>query len=385
MKFTIKKILIDEMVKESDLAGRILKNSSVPYEVINVSELKDCSISEGKQTILVTSHKGDLVKQCPGTGEPYICCRYFVINQLTQCPIDCTYCILQNYLSSAFLTVYTDIDLIYREIESLLEKQPKRLFRIGTGELTDSLALDYLSEVTTDFMKFLNSKKNTLIEFKSKTDNIENIIKYPVNNTVISWSLNPQELVTKYEAKSASLQKRFIAARTCQDKGFLLGFHFDPILYVNGWEELYKEVIDQLFSYVDSKRIVWISLGSLRYPPDLKRIIKKRFPEHQIIYEEMIAGVDGKMRYPRPLRIEMYKMIYSYLKSKDADLFIYFCMEPGNVWKRVMGRSPESNAELDYWFAESINSRFLEVQMDTPQKDDYSQYPDERLTYKDKR
>jgi len=91
------------------------------------------------------------------------------------------------------------------------------------------------------------------------------------------------------------------------------------------------------------------------------------------------------MRYPRPLRIEMYKIIYSYLQSKGADLFIYFCMEPRDVWERVLGRSPGSNAELDYWFAESIKSRFPEVKMDTPQKEDYLQYSDERLTYQEKR
>ncbi|MFO7891486.1 MAG: radical SAM protein [bacterium] len=384
MRFSVKKILVDRKVKDFDLTKRILKNSTAPYEIVNSNDIDRCSINQGKKTILITSHKGDLIKQCPGTGDPYICCRYFVINQLIQCPMDCTYCILQNYLSSAYLIIYVDIDLIFKEAEIFLKKQPHRLFRMGSGELTDSLALDYLSEITTDFMKFFSRKKNTIIEFKTKTDTIENILELPINNAVVSWSLNPQELVSKYEAGSASLKERLAAARKCQDTGFMLGFHFDPILYVRGWEKLYKEVINQVFSSVDSSRIAWISMGSLRYPPDLKKIMKNRFPGHQIIYEEMISGLDGKMRYPRPLRIEMYKTIYHYLKSKDTDLFVYFCMESADVWERVMGKSPESDAELDYWFAESIKSRFPEINMDVPDKNDYLRYPDERLTYKNK-
>lgn len=384
MTFFLKKILVDRRVQHLYLTKRILKNRTVPYEIVSINDVDKCSIDEGKKILLITSHKGDLIKQCPGTSDPYICCRYFVINQLTQCPMDCTYCILQNYLSSPYLTMYADLDLIYREIEMLLKKQPRRLFRMGTGELADSLALDNLSAVTLDFMKFFSAKKNAIIEFKTKTDNIENILKFPITNAVISWSLNPQELVQRYEARSASLQKRLAAARTCQDMGFMLGFHFDPILYIKGWEKLYKEVIDELFSSVDSTRIAWISMGSLRYPPQLKEIMKKRFPQHRIIYEETICGLDGKMRYPRPLRIEIYKSIYNYLKSKDADLFIYFCMESGAVWERVMGKSPESNAELDLWFAENMKARFPEVKMDIPRKEDYLQYPDARMTYKNK-
>ncbi|MEJ2627319.1 MAG: hypothetical protein P8078_02005 [bacterium] len=385
MKFPINKIFIDKKAKEFDLTKRILRNSNTPHEIVTGHDLHSCTINKGKKTLYVTVPQGEVIKQCPGTGEPYICCRYFVINQQIQCPMDCTYCILQNYLSSAYLTMYADINLICQQVETFLKKYPHRLFRIGTGELTDSLALDYLSEVTLDFLKFFSREKNTIIEFKTKTDTIQNLLRFPLDNAVISWSVNPQELVKKYEIHSASLKKRLQAAQKCQDKGFMLGFHFDPLLYVQNWEELYKEVIDQIFSSVDSSRIAWVSLGSLRYPPELQRIMKKRFPGYQIIYEEMILGLDGKLRYPRPLRIAMFKKIYDYLKCKDADLFIYFCMESEDVWERVMGKNPESNAGLDYWFAESIQARFPQVKMDPPQREEYEQYPDERLTYRERK
>jgi spore photoproduct lyase len=80
----------------------------------------------------------------------------------------------------------------------------------------------------------------------------------------------------------------------------------------------------------------------------------------------MIKGLDGKMRYPRPLRVMMYQKIVDALQKAGSNIFLYFCMEPPWVWKQVFGKYPGSNAELDFWFAESIFTRFPEIEMDKP-------------------
>ena len=77
------------------------------------------------------------------------------------------------------------------------------------------------------------------------------------------------------------------------------------------------------------------------------------------------------MRYPRPMRTEMYQKIFRWLKEMDPDIFIYFCMEPPAVWEKVMGTCPESNEELDFWFANSLRERFSDLDMDEPRREDY--------------
>jgi spore photoproduct lyase len=373
---TIKKIFIDKRVIKEKITQRILTNwGGSDYDVIDDNEfqlLSDrLSIAKGKRVLYITSKAGGMVKDCPATLNPYICCRYYVINQLTQCPMDCTYCILQGYLNSPVITLYTDIDEVFSNIDQLIIDQPGRLFRFGTGELTDSLALDNLTGLSTDFIQFFNDKRNTLIEFKTKSDRIENLLMGSSHNVVVSWSINPQEIVEKEEIGTCSMIKRLQAAKQCQDAGYLLGFHFDPILWIPDWESAYKNVVDQIFSVINGARIAWISLGSFRYPSQLKPIIEKRFPQSSIIYEEMITGMDGKERYPKPLRIELYKKLIDWLKEKERDLFIYLCMESSDVWNKTIGFRPQNNEDLDFLFAKSIYERFPEIKMDVPQQDVY--------------
>ena len=143
------------------------------------------------------------------------------------------------------------------------------------------------------------------------------------------------------------------------------------MIYFPGWEEAYQKVIKSIFEAVDSRRVAWISIGSLRYPPNLKSIIQQRFPKSKIIYEEMISGNDGKMRYFRPIRLEMYQKIVGWIQEKDPELFVYFCMESPDIWETVMGKAPENNADLDYWFACSLYQRFPELNSSLPNEVNY--------------
>ncbi|MCJ7813732.1 hypothetical protein MUP95_10505 [bacterium] len=370
-------ILVDEMVVNEDLTKNILdKYDDIPRKIVKKDHLESLSspfsLYQGKQILFITAQKGELVKPCPGTLPPYLCCRYTVINQMTQCPINCTYCILQCVFDQPFISLYTNITDIFRGVDRFLKEQPKRFYRFGTGELTDSLVLDNVTDISSLLIQFFSQKKNALIEFKTKTACVEQLLDSTQQHAVVSWSLNPQAIVDTDEVGAARIIDRLYAAKRCQEKGFLLGFHFDPILYVSNWETMYEKLIQQIFSYVDGSRIAWISLGSLRFPPDLKEIIQRRFPRSRIIYEEMIRGLDGKMRYPKPLRIEMYQKIYSWLKEQFEGSFIYFCMESPDVWDRVMGKHPWSNEELDFWFAQSLWERFPELNMDKPERDTYT-------------
>lgn len=376
MLISLEIIYVNESVVDDALTRRILKRcGSIPHEVVKDELFQErvgqISPDQGKRILYITTQKGELVKPCPGTLKPYLCCRYTVINQTTQCPMDCTYCILQTYLDRPFVTIYANLSEVYSNVDSLLAEQPDRFFRFGTGELSDSLVLDELVGLSEDFTRFFSTKRNALVELKTKGNYVDGLLDCPTRNVVVSWSLNPQEIVQSEEFRSADVKERLRSARICQEKGFLLGFHFDPILWVPEWESLYREIIRQIFSSVDGSRIAWISLGSLRYPPGLKEIALQRFPKSRIFYEEMVRGLDGKMRYLRPLRTEMYQKIFGWLKEKNPELFIYFCMESPVVWDRVMGMVPESNEELDFWFAESLWKRFSDLNMDKPRREAY--------------
>ena len=373
---SIGKIYIDERAVDEELTRRILqKTKEIPHHIVQdgrmEEECENLNHAGSKQILYITNQKGELVKPCPGTQRSYLCCGYTIINQMIQCPMDCTYCVLQGYLDHPFMILHTDITRIFEEIDGLSKKQPGRFFRFGTGELSDSLVLDGLTELSREYAEFFCTKREGIIEFKTKTDHVDTLLASSTKNVVVSWSINPQTIADTEEFRCATVDDRLRAARRCQDKNFLLGFHFDPILCVPGWEALYDDLIKRLFSLIDGGRIAWISLGSLRYPPHLKDIARRRFPKSKIFCEEMIRGMDGKMRYPKPMRVEMYRKIFKCIKEAAPDVFVYFCMESPEVWDRVMGGHPASNEELDFRFAESLYNRFPELGIDEPVQESY--------------
>ena len=352
------KIYVDTKVENTLLTKTILDNlPGISVEHINdtrfvIDEISSKSdpISEGKKHLLITQYKGQMLKPCPGTPK-IICCNYHILNPVVGCPLDCTYCALQMYFNNPLITIYTNVEDLLREMDKRFQKKSKWLFRIGTGELSDSLAMDHITQMSKFLVPYFADKNNVLFELKTKSDHIRNLMN--VNHggrTVIAWSLNPQSVIDREEPGTASLEERLTAARQCQEVGYKLAFHFDPLINYPEWEKDYTYIVDNVFEIIDSKKIAWISLGTFRYPPSLKPIIKQRFPQSKIIYEEFITGQDGKMRYLKPIRIDMYSRMLSQIQSHDPNVFVYLCMESTDVWQKVFGWTPETTVGLARMF-----------------------------------
>lgn len=308
------------------------KDETPPFEIQGYAE----GLTQGKQHLFLCKNKGKFFKPCPGTKE-YHCCDYQVLNIGMNCPMDCAYCILQAYLNNPWLTFFVNVDDLLAELDSGFASTPNRFWRIGTGEFTDSLALDGLTGLSKILVKYMNDKHNAILELKTKTamvDNLEGINHG--GNTIVSWSLNSPTIMKKEELRTATLEQRLAAASRCASWGYKLAFHFDPIIYHPGWQEGYQETIEKLFATVPAENIAWISMGALRYLPNLRSIATKRFPQSKFFHEEFIVGLDNKYRYFRTLRVELYRFIFEQLsKYVSPETCIYLCMESSEIWKEV--------------------------------------------------
>ncbi len=290
--------------------------------------------------------KGDILKPCPGT-RGYICCGYQILNIGTNCPLDCSYCILQAYFKEDRLKVFSNLEERIGEVVREIEGHPEKIYRIGTGEFTDSLALDPLTGWTSILLPIFSVRKNAVLELKTKSVCIEGLIKSPYRERlIVSWSLNSPFISEREEIRAPSLVERLKAARDCQKEGFTLGFHFDPLLIHRDWRSGYLKTIELLEKYINPAGIIWLSLGSFRFMPALKPIIRRRHPGSCILNGEFILALDGKMRYFKPLRIELYEFMRTHLESWHSDLGMYLCMESDDVWKKSMGWSPGDSEGL---------------------------------------
>ncbi|MGA1875459.1 MAG: SPL family radical SAM protein [bacterium] len=343
--FHPKKIIISSEVRFSPFVKTILSNCpSIPIEYQEVRRDSPCLAEKGN--LVIIRHKGDFYKPCPGTLN-YLCCQYKILHIGLNCPLACSYCILQSYLDHPAMVVHANTDEMLEELDRVLSRSPSDIFRIGTGELTDSLVLDPLTGLSKILVPYFAYQPMAFLELKTKTDNIHNLEGLDHRGkTIVAWSLNSERIVKQEELGAPSIKRRLQAARKCQDWGYSLAFHFDPIFFYPGWEREYRHTIEDLFSAVKPSQIAWISLGCFRFMPKLKSIISEAYPQSRIIYEEFIRGMDGKMRYLEPVREEMYTRMISWIREITPHCLIYLCMESPKIWRNCFGFSPADNREL---------------------------------------
>jgi spore photoproduct lyase len=360
----LNEVYVDPTMETSPIVQRIRKGlGDIPWHacvdldrvIQDVISYRADPLGSGKGILLIRPFGGRLVKACPGTMG-HICCGYKTINVLTNCPVDCSYCILQGYLNNPCVTLYPDFAKVFDEIEEILTNDPPRLFRFGTGELGDSLFLDKIIGFAEEAIPFFASRSNAILELKTKSAEVEHLLSLDHRGkTIISWSLNPQQVIGQEEHGAVALEARLEAARRCGDAGYPLGFHFDPLISYPGWEEGYRHVVDLLFEKIDPACVIWVSLGALRFPSALKQIAQGRFPKSRIFTGELITGEDSKLRYIKPLRIKLYQRMVEWLQAYGKGLFIYLCMERGDVWQEVFGNTPAGIEGLNKRFEQRVH------------------------------
>jgi spore photoproduct lyase len=198
--------------------------------------------------------------------------------------------------------------------------------RIGTGQYSDSLALDKKTGFSRRLIEFFADQDIHLLELKTKSAEVDHLLDLDhKGKTVFAWSVNPEKIVKSDESGSVSLAERLNAAKKCSQAGYPVAFHFDPIIFYEGWDKDYKEVVDLIFSEIDSVGVAWISLGALRYHPDLPRL--------RITQGETEMGEDGKVRYLKSLRIEIFKKMHELIRFHSKKVYVYLCMESPAVWQ----------------------------------------------------
>ena len=354
-------IYIEEGAGDYDLTRRVLETfPDVPVchqpdlpEVMD--ELQQSSVDvfgAGKNRLLLSRFKGSFLKKCPGISPGMVCCNYYVVNLIKNCVYDCSYCFLQDFLqNNPLLTAFVNHEDLLGELEEVFSTNPSNTFRVGTGELTDSLALDDFLPYSETLIPFFNRQSNAVLELKTKSDQVQNLLKQDdASNVIISWSLNPPEIAEREEKGTPGTLQRLNAARLCADKGYRIGFHFDPVILFPGWEAAYADLIDLMFQNVPAKQIEWVSLGGFRYRPNLKKVIQERHEGTQLFTQEQLPSEDGKFRYLRPLRNQAFETLRRMIKDRFNDVNVYLCMETKEIWEGVTGKMPRSDKKLDQFF-----------------------------------
>lgn len=310
-----------------------------------------------KEAVILKRFRGRMFQKCPGSPG-MICCNYLLMNIGFNCLYDCTYCFLNYYLNSFGIVQFINPGISLSEIEDA--GGGSSVLRVGTGEYTDSLMLDEVTGISASLIAEAARHPNIFLEFKTKSDNISHLLGIGnKGNAVLSWTLNTPGNIALYEAGTASLGERIRAAAEACRAGFLTGFHFDPLIYSDGWIDEYLDVVALLFSAVDPERVAWISMGCFRYSPGFREIIREVFPGNRLAAEEMFPGPDGKYRYIKKTRVAVYRALLDRIRRHAVTPFVYLCMETDSIWRDVFGVDYRTSDDLEKSFCAHLAGHYI--------------------------
>lgn len=336
--YSPKNIFVEKNAEKSFLAGRV-RNLFPSARFNRIESLKAYQskhrrfkiedYNHRQDNLFIVNENHDFFKQCPCTINASGC-GYHVFNLGFGCIFECAYCYLQGYANAPGIILPANIDRFFDRFKAY----QRAGMRIGSGEFSDSLALDEVADYAGPIIEFFSKRKGVVFEFKTKSINIGNLLRAKHSgNIVVSWSLNPQKIIDENEFFTANLKERLSAAASCVKAGYQVGFHFDPVIYSDTWESEYRRLIDDLFAAIRPESIAWISLGTFRFSPGIKQVIEKRFPANKILNEELLLGFDQKLRYPYGLRLEIYQKMQEMLFTHSRRIKVYLCMEEAGLIK----------------------------------------------------
>ncbi len=332
--FYPKTVYVETPVKDSALAARA--RAFFPKaefkEIEGKMQVGSEDFSKRTETLLIHQEKYDFLKPCPcSCGSAG--CGYNLVNLGFGCRFECEYCFLQQYQNLHAVLLPANVDDFLAKIEQgSFRKGPFLRPRIGSGEFTDSLVFDDLTQYSQQIVPFFKKHAQWDFEFKTKSVNIGGLLQVGgCENVVVSWSVNSSKIISEAEHFTPHLTSRLAAACEVAHAGYRLGFHFDPVVIYDGYQQDYSRTVEQMADTLPKDKIAWISVGTLRFSRELKKQIETRFQNNFILDGEFLLDFDGKMRYGEQQRLEAYHFLIPLLRKNFPKAVVYLCMEDPHI------------------------------------------------------
>ncbi len=302
-------IYYEEKVKDYELGKQLLeKYKDVPKKIIdnhnNIEELRTKQNSEFpklKQLLILGTRKTHKYVENHKVSD------YLVPYTSSGCTAMCLYCYLVcNYNKCSYLRLFVNREEMLDKIIKTANKSEKYLtFEIGSNSdlVLENTITGNLEWTIEEFGK--NNKG--FITFPTKFAFVDPLLKLNHNNrTIIRMSVNPQEIISKVEFGTSKLNDRIEATNKLKKAGYKLGILIAPVIMVDGWKDLYKNLIEELEQKLSDevKKDVFFEIIFMTYSYVHTKINEEAFPNAINLYnkENMTGRGRGKYMYKQDLR-----------------------------------------------------------------------------------
>ena len=233
---------------------------------------------------------------------------------------------LKNHLREFFLKMGIQIThkqtvALKKAISGYYAQNSQLALSINISEYSDIVGLDHITKILEELMQLVHKDPEFRIRFRTKAANIHSLLKYDGKNQVkITFGLNTEYVIEKYEKGAASLEERIASINALMQRGgYEIDLAIEPIIKYKDYESDYRKLIEKIKREITVSKIGSIKVGTVRYKTRLKNYIDNTHPRSGLITRnqqlcEPEQG-DKRWRYSKEERLKIYQVIQDELKS----------------------------------------------------------------------
>ena len=124
------------------------------------------------------------------------------------------------------------------------------------------------------------------------------------------------------------------ATRRVAERGYPVRAIMMPVIPIDGWQDVYTRFTDRLLQTIAIQRLTLGGICIYRSARDLmeRKMGMRNAVSQQIGSASPVAG-DGRARYSRNLRHEVYSLVIASARRLRPDLEIALCLEEEALWE----------------------------------------------------
>ncbi|AZH30085.1 MULTISPECIES: spore photoproduct lyase [Paenibacillus] len=268
---------IMDWVKAKDIPYRMTTSHNRITNLPGETEVEKYRMA--KKTLVVGIRKTLTFDQSKPSAE-------YAIPISTGCMGHCHYCYLQTTLGAKpYIRIYVNTDDIISAAKGYIDERVPEITRFEAACTSDPVGLEHITGSLGDLIRFMADEEFGRLRFVTKYHHVDPLLDIKHNgHTRIRFSINSDYVIKQFEPATSRFEERIEAAGKIARAGYPLGFIIAPIIWYDGWEAGYGELLRRLGETLPqhATKDLTFELIQHRFTKTSKAVIEKRYPKTKL-------------------------------------------------------------------------------------------------------